>query len=109
MSASPDHERGDAHCVRLTTRATKWLGDGFAVVGEVIEKADAPEPDAIQWILLRAKSHEASGTLSAVAYIRRTETKGGVAPGAGCDSSHLSEQARTRYSATYQFFSPGKT
>jgi hypothetical protein len=85
------------------------LDDGSAVVGEVIAKADAPEPDAIQWLLLRAKSHEGSGTLSAVAYIRRTETKGGVAPGAGCDASHLSEQARTRYSATYQFFSPGKT
>jgi len=54
------------------------------------------------------QEHEGSGTLSAVAYIRRTETKGGVAPGAGCDASHLSEQARTRYSATYQFFSPGK-
>jgi hypothetical protein len=85
------------------------LGDGSTVVGEVIEKADAPEPDAIQWLLLRAKSHEGSGTLSAVAYIRRTETKGGVAPGAGCDASHLSEEARIRYSATYQFFSAGET
>jgi hypothetical protein len=85
------------------------LDDGSAVVGEVIAKADAPEPGAIQWLLLRAKSHEGSGTLSAVAYIRRAETKGGVAPGVGCDASHLSEQARIRYSATYQFFSPGKT
>jgi hypothetical protein len=24
MSASPDHERGDAHCVRLPIGATKW-------------------------------------------------------------------------------------
>jgi transposase len=24
MSASPDHERGDAHCVRRAIRATKW-------------------------------------------------------------------------------------
>jgi hypothetical protein len=85
------------------------LDDGSAVVGDIMAKVDAPKPDAIQWLLLRAKSHEGSGTLSAVAYIRRTETKGGVAPGAGCDASHLSEQARTRYSATYQFFSPGKT
>jgi hypothetical protein len=80
------------------------LDDGSAVIGEVIAKADAPEPDAIQWLLLRAKSHEGSGTLSAAAYIRRTETKGGVAPRIGCDASHLSEQARMRYSATYQFF-----
>jgi hypothetical protein len=29
--------------------------DGSAVVGEVIAKADAPEPDAIQWLLLRVE------------------------------------------------------
>jgi hypothetical protein len=85
------------------------LGDGSAVVGEVIAKADAPEPDAIQWLLLRAKSHEGSGTLSAAAYIRRTETKGGAAPRTGCDPSRLSEQARMRYSATYQFFNVAKS
>jgi len=85
------------------------LDDGSAVVGEVIAKADAPEPDAIQWLLLRAKSREGAGTLSAAAYIRRTVTRAGVAPRTGCDANHLSEQARTRYSATYQFFSPGKT
>jgi uncharacterized protein DUF3455 len=83
--------------------------DGSAVVGEVITKADAPEPGAIQWLLLRVKSHEGSGTLSAAAYIRRTETKGGAGPGTGCDASHLSEQARMRYSATYQFFGEAKS
>ena len=38
------------------------LNDGSAVIGEVIAKADAPEPNAIQWLLLRAKSHEGLGT-----------------------------------------------
>jgi hypothetical protein len=80
------------------------LDDGSEVVGEVVAKADAAEPRAIQWLLLRAKTHQGSGTLSTVAYIRRTETKGGVAPSKGCDASHLSQQARIRYSATYQFF-----
>jgi hypothetical protein len=80
------------------------LGDGSSVVGDVIAKADPPQPDAIQWLLLRAKSHEGSGTLSAVSYIRRAETRGGVAPRTGCDANHLSEEARMRYSATYQFF-----
>ena len=56
------------------------LDDGSTVVGEVIAKADAPEPGAIQWLLLRAKRPEGSGPLSAVAYIRRAETRGGVAP-----------------------------
>jgi hypothetical protein len=85
------------------------IDDGSVVVGEVVAKTDAPEPGAIQWLLLRAKSHDGSGTLSAAAYIRRAETKGGVAPKTGCDASHLSEQARMRYSATYQFFSEAKS
>lgn len=80
------------------------VSDGSAVVGEVIAKAHAPEPDAIQWLLLRTKSHQGSGTLSTAAYIRRTDTWGGAAPRTGCDASHLSEQARMRYSAIYQFF-----
>src|SRR5215510_15000516 len=65
------------------------LDDGSAVVGEVAARADAAEPGAIPWLLLRAKSHEGSGTLSSAAYICRTETKGGSAPNTGCDTSHL--------------------
>ena len=34
--------------------------------------------------------------------------EGGMALKTGCDASHLSEQARMRYSATYQFFSAAK-
>src|SRR5262245_29801133 len=37
------------------------MDDGSTLVGEVIAKADAPAPGAIQWLLLRAKSHEGSG------------------------------------------------
>jgi hypothetical protein len=84
------------------------IEDGSEVVGEVVAKADATEPGAIQWLLLRAKSHQGSGILSSVVYIRRAETKGGLAPSTGCDASHLSQQARMRYSATYQFFSTAK-
>ena len=84
------------------------LDDGSDVVGEVTAKADAAEPGAIQWLLLRVKSHQGSGALSPVAYIRRAETKGGTAPSTGCDASHVSQQARMRYSATYQFFSAAK-
>jgi hypothetical protein len=84
------------------------LDDGSEVIGEVIAKADAPEPHAVQWLLLRAKSHQGSGVVSPVAYIRRAETKGGLAPSTGCDASHLSQEARMRYSATYQFFSAAK-
>jgi len=84
------------------------LDDGSEVVGEVVARADAADPRAIQWLLLRAKSHQGSGALSVVAYVRRTDTKGGTAPSTGCDTNHLSQQARMRYSATYQFFSAAK-
>ncbi len=84
------------------------MADGSAIVGEVTAKADAPEKDAIQWLLLRAKAHEGQGILGEAAFIRRTETKGGLAPTAGCDAGHISEQTRMRYSAIYQFFSASK-
>ena len=58
--------------------------------------------------LLRAKGHEGSGALSAAAYIRRSQTNGGAAPKTGCDQSHLADQARMRYTATYQFFGAAK-
>jgi hypothetical protein len=82
--------------------------DGSEIVGEVLAKVDAPQRDAIQWLLLRAKSHQGQGVLDEAAFIRRIDTKGGVTPTAGCDASHLSEQARMRYSAIYQFFSAPK-
>jgi hypothetical protein len=78
--------------------------DGGAVVGELAARADSPVKDAIPWLLLRAKSHDGGGPLATVAFIRRIKTKGGVAPRAPCDAAHLSEQARMRYSSTYQFF-----
>ena len=84
------------------------MADGSAIVGEVIAKADAPEKGAVQWLLLRAKSHQGRGILADAAFIRRTDTKGGVAPTTGCDAGHVSEQARMRYSASYQFFSAPK-
>jgi hypothetical protein len=85
-----------------------WKLSDSAVVGEVVGRADAPLAGAIPWLLLKAKSHEGSGVLSTVAFIRRADTKGGAAPTAGCDSAHKGELARVRYSALYQFFGPPK-
>jgi hypothetical protein len=80
------------------------LEDGSAVVGEVAAKADSPAPAAIPWLLLRAKSHDGTGVMSQVAFVRRSETKDGLAPASGCDEQHAGHQARMRYSATYQFY-----
>jgi hypothetical protein len=82
--------------------------DGSIVVGEVAARADAPASGAIPWLLLRAKSNQGSGALSTVAFVRRADTKGGVAPASGCDAAHVGAQARVRYYALYQFFGAAK-
>jgi len=84
------------------------MDDGSAIIGEIVARGDAPESGAIQWLLLRVKSQEGSGALAQAAFIRRMDTKGGTAPKTGCDASHVSQQARMRYSAVYQFFSAAK-
>jgi len=81
---------------------TWQASDGSAVAGEVIDKAEAF--GAVPWLLLRAKTHQGEGRLAAVAYIERRDTKGGLAPGTGCDADHRGAEARMRYSATYRFY-----
>jgi hypothetical protein len=82
--------------------------DGTVVVGEIMAKADAPTPNTVPWVLLRAKSHEGTGLLSQTAFIRRIDTKGGTAPAAGCDAGHVGQEVRIRYSAVYEFYAAGE-
>jgi Protein of unknown function (DUF3455) len=78
--------------------------DGSSVVGEAVATSPSPRLGAIPWLVLRAKSHSGSGMLSDVAYIVRTDTRGGVAPRSGCDQAHSASERRVSYSATYLFF-----
>jgi hypothetical protein len=82
--------------------------DGTTLIGEVVAKADAPEPNAIAWLLLRAKSHEGSGLLAKASFIRRIDTKGGAAPAIVCEAGQTGREARMRYSATYEFYEGGE-
>jgi hypothetical protein len=84
-----------------------WQGhDGSAVVGAVLERADAPHPGAIPWLLLAAKEHTGSGAFATVTHIQRLDTVGGVAPTAGCDADHAGAEVREPYEATYAFSYP---
>ena len=85
-----------------------WKFDSATIVGEVVTRADAPASGAIPWLLLKTKSHDGTGAVAAAAFIRRAETKGGVAPTTGCDAAHREAQVRMRYSALYQFFGAPK-
>ena len=80
--------------------------DGSKVVGEVQQKADAPRPGAIAWLLLKARANEGSGTFAKVTYIQRVDTEGGVAPAVGCDEAHVNTEARIDYKANYYFYVP---
>ena len=82
-----------------------WEGkDGSTVVGTVVERADAPVPAAIPWLLLESKSHAGSGVFSTVTYIQRLETVGGVAPADGCNEATANTERAVEYTATYAFF-----
>jgi hypothetical protein len=75
---------------------------GSKVIGAVKERADAPSPGAIPWLLLSARSVGGEGAFSRITSIQRVATAGGVAPAGNC--SQPGSQARVAYSADYYFF-----
>lgn len=80
------------------------LADGSEVKGSMTGNKPAPDAGSIPWLLLKVASHAGTGKLQNADYITRTDTKGGVAPTTGCDTTHQNEQARVPYSATYRFY-----
>jgi hypothetical protein len=73
-------------------------------VGEVRQKVDAPDADAVPWLLLKAKSTEGTGGLAAVTSIQRVDTAGGKAPAGGCEEGRAGARERVAYRATYYFY-----
>lgn len=88
------------HFAGPTWKAT----DGSSVVGEAVARVDAPGGKAIPWLLLKAKSHDGAGVMSNVAFIRRSITRDGLPAPTGCDAAHKGVEARSPYSAVYQFY-----
>lgn len=80
------------------------VSDGSKVVGEVKAKAAGPDPGAIPWLLLAAKSTEGPGILARTASIQRLETVGGKAPSDGCSRDREGAVVRVDYKATYRFY-----
>jgi hypothetical protein len=78
--------------------------DGSKVVADVVARADAPGPNAIQWLLLRAKSNSGKGVFAKVQSIQRLDTIGGLAPQDSCDAAHADQRTRVAYSADYYFY-----
>lgn len=84
---------------------TWQLATGGQVEGELIASKPSPDAGSVAWLLLRAKPGTAQGALSRVAYIRRTDTHGGVADPNACRSAaDIGKTVRIPYSATYTFY-----
>ena len=80
------------------------LRDGSKTLGAVKERADAPAPNSIPWLLLDAKPVGDTGMLGKTTHIQRVSTVGGIAPESGCNAASTGKQERVYYTATYFFF-----
>ena len=78
--------------------------DGSRVTGEVVARADSPDPKAVPWLLLRANSAAGNGVFGGVRFIQRLRTVGGAAPAAGCDAASAGNETRVPYAAEYWFY-----
>ncbi|HUB90828.1 MAG TPA: DUF3455 domain-containing protein [Dyella sp.] len=104
---APDASLSDAkgHALGKHFAGPSWQAeDGSVVVGEPLNVSPSPDPGAVTWLVLRAKSHTGQGDMASVQYIVRTRTEGGVAPPTGCDAAHAGAEVRVPYSAVYLFF-----
>jgi hypothetical protein len=78
--------------------------DGSKVTGEVVARADSPDPNAVAWLLLSAKSTSGNGLFGHVRFVQRLRTVGGNAPSVGCNQASVDSELRVSYSAEYWFY-----
>ncbi|MDB6099924.1 MAG: hypothetical protein JWN58_2627 [Gammaproteobacteria bacterium] len=78
--------------------------DGSKVIGEVVAHQESPTPNAIPWLLLRAKATSGRGVFTRAQYIQRLNTVGGNAPAVVCRPEQSGQQLRASYSADYLFY-----
>jgi hypothetical protein len=81
--------------------------DGSKIVGEVKARDAGPDPNAIPWLLLSAKSVSGRGVLSQTASVQRISTSGGKAPPDGCNETVAGKELRVPYKAKYYFYASG--
>ncbi len=81
--------------------------DGSKVVGETKARDDSPDPGAIPWLLLSAKSTSGNGVFSKTKSIQRLNTLGGKAPAEDCIAAMAGKEIRIPYKATYYFYVEG--
>lgn len=80
------------------------FSDGSHVSGRLRARADAPQPDAIPWLLLDAHARWPHDRLAVLSSIQRVNTRGGLPPAANCDPARVGHAVRVPYSADYLFY-----
>jgi hypothetical protein len=84
---------------------TWQLNDGSQVTGKMAAKVDAPDPQAIPWLLVTVTGNSGSGALSGVTSIQRVNTVAGLAPAAKeCTQQSGEVEFKSSYSADYYFY-----
>ena len=99
---------GEGDLVSIHFGGPTWQAlDGSSVVGDGpnAKHFTAPDPDAVDWLLLPAKSTAGNGLFGRVTFIQRLFTEGGKPPAAGCDQVDQTE-VLVEYSAQYFFYVP---
>jgi len=81
-----------------------WESERSKVVGAMLQSAPSPDPDAIPWLLLQAKSTTGPGVFDRVTFVQRLRTGGGKAPATGCDAASVGRELRVPYTAEYVFY-----
>ncbi len=104
---APEAELRDSHgqLIGRHYAGPTWEAlDGSKILGEVAARSDGPDPTAIPWLLVRAKSATGSGLFGRTLSVQRLNTAGGKAPSGGCDSTQIGKEARVPYTADYFFY-----
>ena len=76
--------------------------DGSRIVGHVIAQTPSETTASVPQLLLETHSTGTSGMLSAIRYVQRVNTVGGVMPASPCSTEH--ELGSSPYIANYIFY-----
>lgn len=78
--------------------------DGSVVTGKVLQQQPSPDAGSIPWLLLSATPSGASGALSNVLFVRRSDTAAGLPTTSLCDADHNDSDVKVPYKAVYTFY-----
>jgi hypothetical protein len=100
-----DYDTGEK--VGTHSRGPVWEEtDGSKVKGDRLAAEKAPNPSAIDWLLLKGAGDGGKGRFGEVTFIARIDTWAGRAPATKPDKAGAVKEVR--YQATYIFYGPRK-